>query len=61
MTGLRITGLRSTPILRLTNGASEPTHNEHRYSSRVWSTSEVVPYDGARFDAVTPMNRGVSE
>lgn len=60
MTGQRITGLRSTPILP-TNGASVPTHNEHRYSSRVWGTSEVLPYDGASFDAVTPMNRGVSE
>lgn len=61
MTGRRITSLRSTPILPLTNGASVPTHNEHRYSSRVWGTSEVLPYDGASFDAVTPMNRGVSE
>ena len=61
MTGLRITGLRSTPILRLTNGASEPTHNEHRYSSKDWGMSEVLPYDGASFNAVTSMNRGVSE
>ena len=61
MTGRRITALRSTPILPLTNGASVPTHNEHRYSSRVWGTSEVVPSDVASFDAVTPMNRGVSE
>ena len=61
MTGRRITSLRSTPILRLTNGASVPTHNEHRYSSRVWGTSEVVPAKDASFDAVTPMNRGVSE
>ena len=61
MTGRRITSLRSTPILPLTNGASVPTHNEHRYSSRVWGMSEVVPYDVASFDAVTPMNRGVSE
>ena len=61
MTGRKITGLRSTAILPLTNGASVPTHNEHRYSSRVWGTSEVVPSDVASFDAVTPMNRGVSE
>lgn len=61
MTGRRITGLRSKPILPLTNGASVPTHNEHRYSSKDWGMSEVVPSDVASFDAVTPMNRGVSE
>jgi len=61
VTGRRIAGLRCTPILPLTNGASVPTHNEHRYSSRVWGTSEVVPAKDASFDAVTPMNRGVSE
>ena len=61
MTGRRITSLPATPIVPLTNGASVPTHNNHRYSSRVWGTSEVLTYDGASFDAVTPMNRGVSE
>ena len=61
MTGRRIAGLRCTPILPLTNGASVPTNNEYRYSSRVWGTSKVVPSDVASFDAVTPMNRGVSE
>jgi len=61
VTGRRITGLRSPTILPITNGASVPTHNVHRYSSRVWGMSEVVPYDVASFDAVTPMNRGVSE
>ena len=61
MTGRRITGLRSPTILPITNGASVPTHNVHRYSSRVWGTSEVVPAKDASIDAVTPMNRGVSE
>ena len=61
MTGRRITGLRCTPNLSLTNGASVPTHNEHRYSSKDWGMSEVLPYDGASFNAVTSMNRGVSE